>query len=92
MFWQISDTQHSVDQSRYRIEVLEKSLKMRKMPDEERTKLEQELEEVKKILIANESALRSLQLENRHTAGMAILVFAVCFAAYCLYSIYANPL
>ncbi len=36
MFWQISDTQHSVDQSRYRIEVLEKSLKMRKMPDEER--------------------------------------------------------
>ncbi len=34
--FQISDTQHNVDQSRYCIEVLERSLKMKKMPDDER--------------------------------------------------------
>ncbi len=57
-----------------------------------RTKLERELEEVKKILTLNEESLRALQTENRQTAALAIAVFVVCFVGYCLYALYANAL
>ena len=36
IFFQISQTQHSLELSRYRIEVLERTLKYREMPIEER--------------------------------------------------------
>ncbi len=55
-----------------------------------RTKLEKEVDEVKRILSLNEEALRALQTENRRTATLAIFVFVVCFAGYCLYSVYFN--
>ena len=66
-------------------------MKLKEMSDEERTKLEQEMEDIKKILLENESVLKALHGEYRKTASLAGIVFLICLALYCVYAVYANP-
>jgi len=88
---EITSTQEHVDQARFRLDTLERRLKLKKMPGEERERLEAELEDIKAVLAEQEEALKELQSYGRGTPQLAALVFMATFAAYLIYTVFTNP-
>ena len=86
--------QASLDQQYYRVGVLQKALAYKDMTNDEREKMENELEAIQKLLAANEDALKQFQRENRKTISVPTLLGVGCFLAFGLFGLYSlivNP-
>lgn len=82
---EIRDAEDCIKSCFHRIEVIERNLKDRHMSDEERERLEKELEEVKKLLTHNEGELKNLHRENSKTFVVAVLLMFFSFLFYGVY-------
>ena len=83
--------QKALQEQYYRVDVLEKALAFKDMTNEEREKMEAELEAIKQLLDNNEEALKQLQKENRKTASVAVLAIVMCVGLFLIYSVVSNP-
>ncbi|XP_011166370.1 coiled-coil domain-containing protein 167 [Solenopsis invicta] len=71
----------------YKVDVIERKLKTKILTAENREKLENELEEVKKVLRQNEKELQSLRKENSKSFVLTACLVFVCFLIYGIYSL-----
>lgn len=71
--------------TRYRIEVIERTLKRKMMINENRKELENRLEEIKEVLKENEEKLRILRKENSKSFVVVGCLVFICFLLYGLY-------
>ena len=72
--------------------MLEKALAFKDMTNDEREKMEAEVDAIKKVLSKNEDALKQLQKENRKTASVAGLFIVMCFAIFLIYTVLTNTI
>lgn len=89
--FQITNVQRTLQEHYYRVEVLEKALAFKDMTNDERDKMEEELEAIKKLLACQEDALKQLQKQNRKTPMVAALFGLVCLATFLIYTVLVNP-
>jgi len=87
---QVTDTKALIDKHYYRIDVIERILASKEMEDDERDRLETELDALKDILQRSEKELQSLHNSNRETTKVATLVFFLMFCIYCIYAVFTN--
>lgn len=82
--------EENLAQSLHRVDVIEKKLQTRLLTNENREKLERELEDVKDILKTNEKQLQSLRMDNTKSFVVAGCLAFVCFLIFGLYSMIYN--
>lgn len=75
----------ALKESLHRVEVIERKLKTKLLTSENRERLENELEEVKRVLKIDEKKLRDLQKENTRSFIIAASLVFICFLVYGVY-------
>lgn len=88
---QINRTQDKVNIYLYRVEYLEKMLRNREMSMDQRSKLEEELAEIKKQLLDSENDLKNFYGENRKTFIVVVLFMFFSFLFYVVYIMIVGP-
>ncbi|XP_014287833.1 uncharacterized protein [Halyomorpha halys] len=88
---QINRTQDKVNIYLYRVEYLEKMLRNKEMSMEQRTKLDEELAEIKKQLLDSENELKHCYGENRKTFIIVVLFMFFSFLFYVVYIMIVGP-
>jgi len=88
--FQISDQKALIEKSYHRIDVVEKFLSTKAIDEEQRSKLESELSDLKEILKRSEKELQELNMSNRETTKIAFIVIFIIFFIYCIYAIFSN--
>lgn len=73
------------------MEVLQKALQYKEMTSDERDEMEAELDAIKKLLVHQEEALKTLQTESRKTPYIPALLILMCFAVFLIYTVFTNP-
>jgi len=86
----VTETKALIEKHYYRIDVIQKVLAKKAMEEEEREKLESELETLKQILEESEVALHSLHDANKETTKMAFVLIFATLCIYCIYSVFVN--
>ena len=89
-FLQIEKREEEIKQFYYRIETVEKSLRLRELTPDQRTEFEKELDLLKTVLKNNEEQLKSLQKENYKTGIIAMALIFICFFVYGLTVMFWN--
>lgn len=88
---QMKCVEDSLQDTLYRVQVIEQRLKTKLLTIENRERLENELEEVKEVLKKNEEQLKSLRKENSKSFMIALCLGFLCFLFYGVYlMIYEN--
>ncbi|GLV33694.1 hypothetical protein CBL_11420 [Carabus blaptoides fortunei] len=82
---EIKKAEDSIQSCYKRLTILEKILKSKKLPPEQRRTIENELLEVRKLLATNEDHLSQLHGQNRRTFAVAASLF---FSIFLIYGIY----
>ena len=72
--------QKALQQQYYPVKVLEKALAFKDMTNEERVKMEAEVEAIKQLLNNNDEALK--QLQQRKTKSVAVLAIVICAGVF----------
>lgn len=88
---EISRTQEIVYKYLYRVEVLEKMLKNKELPMEQRIKLEDELADVKAGILRSEEELKQYYGKNRKTFLFVVMIMFINFLIYGCYLMLTNP-
>ena len=81
----IRKVEAALNDSLYRLDVLENRLKTKLLTMENRERLKSELEEVKDVLKKNEEKLRGLRKQNTKSFMVAASLIFACFLLYGLY-------
>ncbi len=72
----------------FKVEVLERALNFKELSQDEREKMERELDAIKTLLVQEEHSLKELQRQSRQTPMVAGVLVVLCFAVYCIYSLF----
>lgn len=82
--------EESLNDTLYRVEVIERKLKTKLLTTENRERLERELKEVKAVLRKNEEELQSLRKENSKSFMVVVCLIFLCFLFYGVYVMITN--
>jgi len=82
--------EESLNDTLYKVEVIERKLKTKLLTTENRERLEKELEEVKAVLRRNEKELQSLRKENSKSFMVVVCLIFICFLLYGVYVMITN--
>ena len=72
----------------FKVEVLERALNFKELSQDEREKMERELDAIKTLLVQEEHSLKELQRQSRQSPMVAVVLVVLCFAVYCIYSLF----
>ncbi|KAK3880586.1 hypothetical protein Pcinc_014944 [Petrolisthes cinctipes] len=84
---QLEDTSREIHECYERLDFIEKKLRRRYYPDEEKKRLEREVQEIKSHLSRHQTNLRSLRGENRVAMVLSVLILALGALVYLVYTL-----
>jgi len=85
---QINQQEGDIKKCYFRIETIEKALRLRELTAEQRTNYDHELTALKDLLKLNENRLKQLQRENFKTGLFASSIIFICFVFYGLHAMF----
>lgn len=91
LHFQIAKVKKTLQEHYYRVAVLQRALQFKEMTSDERDDMEAELDAIKKLLVSQEEALKTLQNQSRKTPIIPGLFMLLCIAVFLIYTVLTNP-